>query len=163
MRVEEEKFYAELCQQTVDARGIGVITSYSIHYTKLYDTIDGSTGNVYLGEVPTVEPDFSRELETLLSWADEVAQLQVMTNADTPEDAARSLKYGAMGIGLCRTERMFNASDRLPIVVEMILADTPEDRQVALDRLRPIQRADFKAIFTAMSPRPVTVRLLDPQ
>ncbi len=125
-------------------------------------TIDGSTGNVYLGEVPTVEPDFSRELETLLSWADEVAQLKVMTNADTPEDAARSLKYGAMGIGLCRTERMFNASDRLPIVVEMILADTPEQRQAALDRLRPIQRADFRAIFKAMSPRPVTVRLLDP-
>jgi pyruvate,orthophosphate dikinase len=125
-------------------------------------TIDGTTGNVYLGEVSTVEPDFSAELETLLSWADKIARLQVMTNADTPDDAARALKYGAMGIGLCRTERMFNASDRLPIVVDMILADTPEERQAALDRLRPIQRADFKEIFKVMSPRPVTVRLLDP-
>ncbi len=125
-------------------------------------TIDGTTGNVYLGEVPTVEPDFSAELETVLSWADEIARLQVMTNADTPEDSARALKYGAMGIGLCRTERMFNAPDRLPIVVDMILADTPEQRQAALDRLRPIQRADFKEIFKVMSPRPVTVRLLDP-
>lgn len=125
-------------------------------------TIDGSTGAVYLGEVPTVEPDFSGELESLLTWADETARLKVMTNADTAQDANRALKYGAMGIGLCRTERMFNASERLPIVVEMILAETPEERQSALDRLLPIQRADFKELFQVMSPRPVTVRLLDP-
>ncbi len=125
-------------------------------------TIDGTTGNVYLGEVPTVKPEWSVESETLLSWADEIAKLQVMTNADTPEDAERALKYGAMGIGLCRTERMFNAPDRLQIVVDMILAETPEQRQAALARLRPIQRADFKEIFKVMSPRPVTVRLLDP-
>ncbi|MFQ6022727.1 MAG: pyruvate, phosphate dikinase [Acidiferrobacterales bacterium] len=125
-------------------------------------TIDGTTGNVYLGEVPTVEPQFSQELEILLAWADETAKLEVMTNADTSDDAERALKYGAMGIGLCRTERMFNAAERLPIVVEMILADTSEERRAALDRLLPIQRADFEELFRVMSPRPVTVRLLDP-
>lgn len=125
-------------------------------------TVDGTTGRVYLGDIPTVEPEFSDELETLLKWADDTAALKVMANADTPVDAERAVRYGAMGIGLCRTERMFNAADRLPIVVEMILADTPEDRQSALDRLLPIQRADFKSLFSVMSPRPVTVRLLDP-
>jgi pyruvate,orthophosphate dikinase len=85
-----------------------------------------------------------------------------MANADTPTDAERALKYGAMGIGLCRTERMFNAVERLPIVVEMIVAETLEDRQAALDKLLPIQRGDFAGIFKAMAPRPVTVRLLDP-
>ncbi len=125
-------------------------------------TIDGTTGRVYLGEIPTVEPEFSDELETLLNWADETAALKVMANADTPEDAERAVRYGAMGVGLCRTERMFNAADRLPIVLEMILADNPEDRQSALDRLLPIQRADFKGLFSIMSPRSVTVRLLDP-
>ncbi len=125
-------------------------------------TIDGSTGAVYVGVVPTEKPEFSAELETLLAWADETARLKVMTNADTAEDAHRALKYGTMGIGLCRTERMFNASDRLPIVVEMILAETAEERQSALDRLLPIQRTDFKEMFEVMSPRPVTVRLLDP-
>jgi len=125
-------------------------------------TIDGTTGDVYLGEVPMVEADFSDELITLLGWADERARLKVMANADIPEDAERALKYGAMGIGLCRTERMFNDPERLPIVLEMIVADTQEQRQVALDKLLPIQREDFKALFEAMSPRPVTIRLLDP-
>jgi pyruvate,orthophosphate dikinase len=125
-------------------------------------TIDGSSGKVYLGEVPTTEAEFSQELVTLLGWADEAARLQVRANADTPTDAARALKYGAMGIGLCRTERMFNAIDRLPIVVEMIVAESLEDRQAALDKLLPIQRGDFREIFKVMAPRPVTVRLLDP-
>ncbi len=125
-------------------------------------TIDGSSGNVYLGELPTIEPEFSEELKTLLGWADEVAQLKVMANADTPEEALRAVEYGAMGIGLCRTERMFNDVERLPIVVDMILANTPEARQTALDKLLPIQRGDFKDVFKTMSPRPVTVRLLDP-
>jgi pyruvate,orthophosphate dikinase len=125
-------------------------------------TIDGGTGNVYLGDIPTVAPEFSQELKTLLQWADEVARLKVMTNVDTPEAAERALGYGAMGIGLCRTERMFNAQDRLPIVVDMILASTTDDRQEVLDRLLPIQRADFKALFQVMAPRPVTIRLLDP-
>ena len=125
-------------------------------------TIDGTSGNVYLGEVPMVEADFSEELQTLLQWADETARLKVMANANTPEDAGRALKYGAMGIGLCRTERMFNATDRLPIVLEMIVADTEEQRQQALDRLLPIQRADFNGLFKVMAPRHVTIRLLDP-
>ncbi|ATX79929.1 pyruvate phosphate dikinase [Mariprofundus aestuarium] len=125
-------------------------------------TIDGTSGNVYLGAVATVEAEFSEELKTLLSWADERARLKVMANADIPEDAKRALKYGAMGIGLCRTERMFNAAERLPIVLEMIVSETLEQRQAALDRLLPIQRQDFVELFTTMSPNPVTVRLLDP-
>jgi len=125
-------------------------------------TIDGSTGRVFRGEVPTVEADFSAALVKLLGWADQHARLGVRANADTPQDAARALRYGAKGIGLCRTERMFNAADRLPIVVDMIVAETPEDRRAALDRLLPIQRADFVGIFRAMAPHPVTIRLLDP-
>ncbi len=125
-------------------------------------TIDGTTGDVYLGNVAMIEADFSDELGTLLSWADEVAKLKVMANADTPHDAARALQFGAMGIGLCHTERMFNAVERLPIVVEMIVADTLGDRQTALNKLLPIQREDFVGIFKVMAPRPVTIRLLDP-
>jgi len=125
-------------------------------------TIDGGTGRVYAGEVPTVDAEFSEEMNTLLAWADEVAVLKVMANADSPVDAVRAREFGAMGIGLCRTERMFNATDRLPIVQEMILAETLEERQAALERLLPIQRADFKGIFKAMKGLPVTVRLLDP-
>ena len=125
-------------------------------------TLDGTTGDVYLGEVPMIESEFSSELVTLLGWADEAARLKVMANADTPSDAEQALKYGAMGIGLCRTERMFNGVERLPVVVEMIVAETTADRQAALDKLLPIQREDFKGIFKAMAPRPVTIRLLDP-
>ena len=125
-------------------------------------TIDGSTGFIYLGKIPTVEPIFSEELKTLLSWADEFAELEVHANVDTPERARMALSYGATGIGLCRTERMFNASDRLPLVIDMILADNKEARNDALEKLFPIQRDDFKQIFEAMSPYPVTVRLLDP-
>ncbi|MBK5970101.1 MULTISPECIES: pyruvate, phosphate dikinase [Thiorhodovibrio] len=125
-------------------------------------TIDGSTGRVYLGAIPTVEPEFTEELSVLLSWADEKARLKVMANADTPDDARTALKYGAVGIGLARTERMFNAIDRLPIVIEMIVAETPDTRQAALDRLLPLQREDFRQLFEVMAPHPVTIRLLDP-
>jgi len=125
-------------------------------------TIDGTTGAVYLGEVPMIEAEFSSHLATLLSWADETAHLQVMANADTPEDAGRALTFGAMGIGLCRTERMFNGTDRLPIMVDMIVAETVKDRKEALDKLLPFQREDFKAMFRIMASKPVTVRLLDP-
>ncbi|HBH35980.1 MAG TPA: pyruvate, phosphate dikinase, partial [Gammaproteobacteria bacterium] len=107
-------------------------------------TIDGSSGNVYLGEISTVEPEFTPELEKLLEWADEVALLSVMANADTPDDAQRAVTYGARGIGLCRTERMFNSIERLPIVIKMIVAETSEERQAALDKLLPMQREDFK-------------------
>ena len=125
-------------------------------------TIDGTSGNVYKGKIATVEAEFTTELNTLLSWADELARLKVMANADTPSDAARAIKYGAMGIGLCRTERMFNDPERLPIVIEMIVAENKLQRQEALNRLLPIQRADFKGLFEVMSPRKVTIRLLDP-
>jgi pyruvate, orthophosphate dikinase len=125
-------------------------------------TIDGTTGNVYLGEVAMIEAEFSKELDVLLQMADGMAKLKVMANADTPLDAERALKFGAMGIGLCRTERMFNGTERLPIMIEMIVAETTADRQSALDKLLPIQREDFKEIFEIMSPLPVTIRLLDP-
>jgi len=125
-------------------------------------TLDGTTGDVYLGEVAMIEAEFSSELVTLLGWADETTDLKVMANADTPHDAERALKYGAMGIGLCRTERMFNDQERLPVVIEMIVAENTADRQAALNKLLPIQREDFKGIFKAMAPRPVTIRLLDP-
>jgi len=125
-------------------------------------TIDGTTGAVFLGEVAMIEAEFSPELNILLSWADELARLGVMANADTPDDAARAVKFGAVGIGLCRTERMFNGAERLPIMVEMIVAETKADRQAALNKLLPIQREDFNGIFKVMTPRPVTIRLLDP-
>jgi len=125
-------------------------------------TIDGSTGEVYLGVLPMKEPTFSEHLGKVLSWADEVAELRVFANTDTPVDARKALSYGAMGIGLCRTERMFNAVDRLPVVVDMILAETEEDRTKALDVLHAMQKKDFIELFTVMAPRPVTVRLLDP-
>jgi pyruvate,orthophosphate dikinase len=125
-------------------------------------TIDGANGNVYLGEIDTVPPKFSTELRTLLDWADEIADLKIMCNADTLEAATKASDYGAMGIGLCRTERMFNAQERLPLVIDMILAKDNAERQDALDKLRPIQRGDFKDLFKVMSPRPVTIRLLDP-
>ncbi len=125
-------------------------------------TIDGTSGNVYQGKIATVEAEFTTELNTLLSWADELARLKVLANADTPSDAAKAIKYGAMGIGLCRTERMFNDPERLPIVIEIIVAENKLQRQEALNRLLPIQRADFKGLFEVMSPRKVTIRLLDP-
>jgi pyruvate, orthophosphate dikinase len=127
-----------------------------------YITLDGGTGFVYQGIIPTVEPTFSDELRILLGWADEVAALKVFANADTPAAAKKALEFGAMGIGLCRTERMFNDVDRLPVVVEMILAATQDEREAALNRLKEMQRQDFKEILLAMAPRPVTVRLLDP-
>ncbi len=125
-------------------------------------TIDGSNGFVYQGEIPTLPPEFSDELHVLLGWADERARLKVMANGDTPEMAQVAVKYGAKGIGLCRTERMFNASERLPVVVEMIMAHTTEERQAALDKLLPMQRKDFEEMFRIVAPNPVTVRLLDP-
>ncbi|RLB17358.1 MAG: pyruvate, phosphate dikinase [Deltaproteobacteria bacterium] len=125
-------------------------------------TIDGSTGKVYEGQVQTIEPEFVEDLLVLLEWADEISELEVMANADTPEAVEKARKYGAKGIGLCRTERMFNQPERLPIVREMILAETTEERQAALDKLLPFQKEDFREIFKIMDGMPVTIRLLDP-
>lgn len=125
-------------------------------------SVDGTTGEVLLGDIPTVEPEPTPEVIELLKMADKLRRLGVRANADTPEAAARARANGAEGIGLCRTERMFNAKDRLPIVQEMILADTPEERMQALNRLLPLQRKDFKEILKAMEGLPVTIRLLDP-
>ena len=125
-------------------------------------TIDGSTGNVYLGVIPTIEPEFMEDLLVLLEWADEISRLEIRANADTPDAAMKAKKYGAVGIGLCRTERMFNQQDRLPIVQEMILADTKEEREKALEKLLPFQKEDFKEIFRIMEGLPVSIRLLDP-
>ncbi|MCJ7684682.1 MAG: pyruvate, phosphate dikinase, partial [Desulfobacteraceae bacterium] len=125
-------------------------------------TVDGTTGNVYLGKVATIEPEFVEDLLVLLEWADEISELQVMANADTPDTVSKAKKYGAVGVGLCRTERMFNDPDRLPIVQEMILAESTKEREAALDRLLPYQKEDFKEIFRVMDGYPVTIRLLDP-
>jgi pyruvate,orthophosphate dikinase len=125
-------------------------------------TIDGSTGRVIVGEVPMIEPQISGEFKELLDWADATRRLGVRTNADNPEDAANAFNFGAEGIGLCRTEHMFFARERLPIVQRMILAENEEEREAALDQLLPFQREDFIGIFKAMQGRPVTIRLIDP-
>ncbi|WP_338469314.1 pyruvate, phosphate dikinase [Niallia sp. XMNu-256] len=125
-------------------------------------TIDGSTGEVMLGEIPMIDPELSDEFQQLLSWADEARYLGVRANADNPEDAKKALEFGAGGIGLCRTEHMFTDPKRTPIVQEMILADNLEDRMTALEKLLPMQQSDFEGIFEAMQGHPVTIRLLDP-
>jgi len=125
-------------------------------------TLDGTTGRVILGQAPTVEPEMSPEGKTLLQWADEIKRLGVRTNADDPKSASIAREFGAQGIGLCRTEHMFFAEDRLPIMQEMILAKDEKERRTALDKLLPMQKEDFKGIFKAMDGLPVTIRLLDP-
>src|SRR5438270_2853538 len=125
-------------------------------------TIDGGTGRVILGEVPLVPPQINEDFETILEWADGVRRLKVRANADTPEDAAKAREFGAEGIGLCRTEHMFMAEGRLPVVREMIMAEDEDGRRAALDRLLPMQQGDFEGIFEAMAGLPVTIRLLDP-
>ncbi len=125
-------------------------------------TIDGSTGNVYPGIVPLLQPELKDEVFELLTWADETKRLGVWANADTPEAAARARKMGAEGIGLARTERMFNAEERLPLVVSMIMASTEAERRSFLEKLRPLQKDDIKRILKEMHDLPVIIRLLDP-
>jgi pyruvate,orthophosphate dikinase len=125
-------------------------------------TIDGGTGRVITGKVQTKDPEVSGDFGTLMKWADEVRTLGVRANADIPRDAKMARQFGAEGIGLCRTEHMFFAEDRLPIVQQMILANTTEGREKALNKLLPMQRSDFKGLFEAMAGLPVTIRLLDP-
>jgi pyruvate,orthophosphate dikinase len=125
-------------------------------------TLDGGTGRVFIGEVELVAPQINEDFETVLDWADDFRRLRVRANADTPEDAAKAREFGAQGIGLCRTEHMFFGEERLPVVQEMIMADDEPGRRAALDRLLPMQQADFEGIFEAMVGLPVTIRLLDP-
>jgi pyruvate,orthophosphate dikinase len=125
-------------------------------------TLDGSTGHVFKGRVPTVDPELGRDFLTLIRWADEVRRLRVRTNADTPADAERAREFGAEGIGLCRTEHMFFQTERILAVRRMILAQTAKERAEALAILLPMQRGDFVGIFRAMAGLPVTIRLLDP-
>jgi pyruvate,orthophosphate dikinase len=125
-------------------------------------TIDGGTGRVILGKVPTVEPTVSGDFGKLMTWVDEVRTMGVRANADIPRDAKMARQFGAEGIGLCRTEHMFFAADRLPFVQQMILANDTEAREKALAKLLPMQRSDFKGLFEAMAGFPVTIRLLDP-
>ncbi len=134
------------------------------HTIKKFDTIsiDGSTGEIFTGEIKTQDPDFSEEFKVLLQWSDETRRLKIRTNADTPQDARLAREFGAEGIGLCRTEHMFMSQERLPIVQQMIMAGGVDDRKEALDKLLPMQREDFIGIFEAMDGLPVTIRLLDP-
>ena len=125
-------------------------------------TIDGSTGEVILGEVPTIEPELSGEFATLMAWADELRSLKVRANAETPLDAAKAREFGAEGIGLCRTEHMFFDDERIIAMREMIMAEDPADRTAPLARILPMQRADFVELFRIMAGLPVTIRLLDP-
>ena len=125
-------------------------------------SIDGSSGQVMLGQVPTVEPSFSSSFDTMMGWADDKRRLAVRTNADTPHDSEVARNFGAEGIGLCRTEHMFFEGDRIVAVREMILSADEAGRRQALAKLKPIQRLDFEGIFTAMDGLPVTIRLLDP-
>ncbi|MGD0273366.1 MAG: pyruvate, phosphate dikinase [Gaiellaceae bacterium] len=125
-------------------------------------TIDGGNGSVIIGAVPLVPPSINDDFRVILEWADGFRRLGVRANGDTPDDAAKAREFGAEGIGLCRTEHMFMAAERLPVVQEMILATTTEDRKVALDKLLPMQQSDFEGIFEAMEGLPVTIRLLDP-
>ncbi|HOQ07746.1 MAG TPA: pyruvate, phosphate dikinase, partial [Clostridiales bacterium] len=125
-------------------------------------SLDGSTGNVYGEQLPTVEPEMAGDFATLMSWADEIRALKVRTNADTPKDADVAVRFGAEGIGLCRTEHMFFESDRIFAFRQMIVANNVEQRKKALEKILPMQRSDFEALFTVMKGHPVTIRLLDP-
>ena len=125
-------------------------------------SVDGSTGNVYDGLIPTVEASISGDFARLMGWADAVRTLKVRTNADTPRDTKQAVKFGAEGIGLCRTEHMFFEATRIAAVREMILADTKEQREKALAKILPMQQGDFEAMYKALEGRPMTVRYLDP-
>ena len=127
-----------------------------------YISIDGSTGNIYAEAIPTVEATISGDFGRFMAWADAVRVLKVRTNADTPRDAAQAVKFGAEGIGLCRTEHMFFEGDRIKAIREMIVAKTVEARKAALAKLLPYQQGDFEALYEVMESRPVTIRYLDP-
>jgi pyruvate,orthophosphate dikinase len=157
---------AEKLVISVEQRLMTVQTETNLHevHEGEWISIDGGTGEVFLGQLETRDPDFDSEVElkTLLTWADDVRRLGVWANADYPKDAERARRYGAQGVGLCRTEHMFFESERLPIVQEMIMATSKSRRVAALEKLLPLQRKDFEGIFRAMAGQPVIIRLLDP-
>ena len=132
------------------------------YYEGDYISIDGSTGKIYDGVIPTVDASISGEFGRIMAWADKYRQLKVRTNADTPRDAKKARELGAEGIGLCRTEHMFFDSDRIAAIREMICSDTVEEREAALAKLLPMQQGDFEQLYTAMEGRPVIIRYLDP-
>ncbi|MCI8913876.1 MAG: pyruvate, phosphate dikinase, partial [Lawsonibacter sp.] len=125
-------------------------------------SLDGSTGNIYGEAIPTVPASISGEFGRIMAWADKYRQMDVRTNADNPRDTAQAVKFGAQGIGLCRTEHMFFEADRIPAIREMICSDTVEQREKALAKLEPMQQGDFEAMYEALEGRPMTVRFLDP-
>ena len=125
-------------------------------------SLDGSTGNIYGEAIPTVDASISGEFGRIMAWADKYRQLKVRTNADNPRDTKQAVKFGAEGIGLCRTEHMFFEADRIPAIREMICSDTVEQREKALEKLEPMQQGDFEAMYEALEGRPMTIRFLDP-
>ncbi len=125
-------------------------------------TIDGTTGDVIVGEAPLIEPEFTDEFEKLLEWADDIRNMGVWANADTPEDTEKAIEFGAEGVGLCRTEHMFFEPERLDVMQEMIIAENEEQREKALDNLLPMQKKDFKDLFEVVEGKTLTIRLLDP-
>jgi pyruvate,orthophosphate dikinase len=127
-----------------------------------YISLDGSTGNIYLEDVKTVDPEISGDFQTFMAWADKVRTLKVRTNADSPKDVIKAIEFGAEGVGLCRTEHMFFEEDRIPKIRKMIVSNSVEERKAALEQLIPFQKADFKGMYEALQDRPMTVRLLDP-
>jgi pyruvate,orthophosphate dikinase len=149
------------CEELAIGDGTATLAGHKLREGDVI-TIDGGTGRVFVGAVPLVPPQINEDFETILSWADQQRKLKVRANADNPEDATRAREFGAEGIGLCRTEHMFFGDERLPVVQEMILADSERGRRAALDRLLPFQQTDFEGIFEAMAGLPVTIRLLDP-
>ncbi len=148
VRINEEAGYFELSGKKVN-RGDFI-------------SLDGSTGNIYLSALPTVEAELTGDFGRFMEWADEIRTMKVRANADTPDDAAQAFRFGAEGVGLCRTEHMFFEADRIKAMREMILSKTSEQRTKALDKLLPMQRGDFEGIYKAMNGCPVTIRFLDP-
>ena len=125
-------------------------------------SLDGSTGNIYGEAIPTVDASIGGEFKRIMDWADKYRQMNVRTNADNPRDAKQAMKFGAEGIGLCRTEHMFFEADRIPAIRQMICSDTVEQREAALEKLEPMQQGDFEAMYEAMEGKPITIRFLDP-
>jgi len=148
IKIDEEAKYFELDGNTIKEGD--------------YISLDGSTGNIYLGDIATEESKISGNFGRIMGWADQFRTLKVRTNADTPADTANAVKLGAEGVGLCRTEHMFFDADRIPKIRKMILSDTSEAREAALNELIPFQKADFKAMYEVLEGKPMTVRYLDP-